>query len=317
MRAVLFCLAAINLFGQGGFLSPKSKFDLNAGLKHNVGPKARSFFGATRNGLTLVTIGDQTSIVSADLDGRILHTSSGITSVNAQIYRALPLPDGRVWSVSQGPYEQFSGSCCVDMAPMGRGVGRGSTTAVPYNQFDLYSPDGKHSSSLRLMATGTVPTDFPIAAASDMLVMLAWLGYGTPQTALIRFGTVIGGHFHEERVVEFDPPFRRTVAVLAGKDDLVLIDKVAGNMVVVDPQTGSHRLLLPARRYPVRAAAADIDSLYLLSSNDVLKTDLTGTILATYRFRFDRGFRPATLGVAGNNLYLVDHSGRVEEFQIR
>ena len=62
---------------------------------------------------------------------------------------------------------------------------------------------------------------------------------------------------------------------------------------------------------------AATDFLYLLSSNEVLKTDSTGTVLGTYRLRLGRNFRPATLGVTGDDLYLMDNTGRVEQFLIQ
>ena len=68
--------------------------------------------------------------------------------------------------------------------------------------------------------------------------------------------------------------------------------------------------------YPVNAAAAESDFLYLLSSSTVLKMDLGGTVLTTYRFQLDRNFRAATLGVTGDDLYLVDRVGRTERFQL-
>jgi hypothetical protein len=147
--------------------------------------------------------------------------------------------------------------------------------------------------------------------------MLGWLGAGTPQTEVIRFETVANGTPRESKIVQLDAPFRRTVAALAANRKLFLIDKVSGSMLAIDSQSGSRQLFRPAHTRPVQAAAADSDFLYLLSSNDVVKTDLTGTILATYRLRLGRGFRPVTLGVAGDDLYLMDNTGRVEEFLIQ
>jgi hypothetical protein len=56
---------------------------------------------------------NRVSLVSTDLDGRILHSRSDLASVRAQVYEALPLPDGRVWLVAAGPYN-----------PNNSGVGR-------------------------------------------------------------------------------------------------------------------------------------------------------------------------------------------------
>jgi hypothetical protein len=54
----------------------------------------------------------------------------------------------------------------------------------------------------------------------------------------------------------------------------------------------------------------------VVSRNDLLKTDLGGAVATTYRFRFGLGFRPATLRVTGNALYLMDKAGRMERFEI-
>jgi hypothetical protein len=76
-------------------------------------------------------------------------------------------------------------------------------------------------------------------------------------------------------------------------------------------------VLQPADPHPVQAAAVDSSFLYLLSNGAVLRTDLAGNVLSTYRLRFGTGFQPASLGVTGNALYLIDRTGRAECFQIR
>jgi hypothetical protein len=149
MKAVLLFLTAIHLFGQSGLLSPTADFDLNAGLKsHKSRRNVRSYFAATPNGLTLVTISyNHVSLTSADLDGRILHSKSDLASVNAQAYAALPRRDGSVWLVSYGPYN-FTGTVTTD--PIG---GRATTRIESYNDLGLYSPSGEHLGSLRLLST--------------------------------------------------------------------------------------------------------------------------------------------------------------------
>ena len=88
-------------------------------------------------------------------------------------------------------------------------------------------------------------------------------------------------------------------------------------MMVVDPRTKSDSHLPPADPHPVQAATVDSNSLYLLStSGTVLKTDLVGNVLSTYRFRFGSGFRPTSLGVTGNSLYLIDRAGHTQRFRI-
>lgn len=108
MRAALCLVAAINLSAHSNPLTPSAEFNLNAGLKHSPGRTARTFFAATSNQLTLVTIEeDRVLLVSADLHGRILHSRSDLSSVGAQIYEALPCPDGSVWLVAKAYDVQF------------------------------------------------------------------------------------------------------------------------------------------------------------------------------------------------------------------
>jgi len=234
-------LAAINLSAQSNPLSPSAEFNLNAGLKHSPGRTARTFFAAAANQLTLVTIEEEenrVSLLSADLDGRILHSRSDLSSVGAQIYEALPCPDGSVWLVAMGPYSL--------MLPgdAGNGPFAGPELADDFQQLDLYSPAGKHLSSLRLLSRGTWET--PIAAAGDLLILRAsvFTRLGSDRrTELIRFGTAAGGQFKETAIARLRPPILGAIPVVASNGNLVLIDKTSGNIVVVDPKTGSGSVL--------------------------------------------------------------------------
>lgn len=307
-------------FGQSRLLSPTAEFDLNAGSKaHHLGRIVRSSFAATPNGLTWVTIGEKASLTSADLDGRILHSRSDLASVNAQIYAALPRQDGSVWLVSSGPHNLFDNFATGDFAigPLAPPAGRASTPVAPYNQMDLYSPAGARLTSLRLL-TPVDTWEKPLAAANDQLVLLSTThaGFTSPQSELIRFGTVTGGQFKERTLVRLAPPVNFAFALLASNGDLLLINRTSGSMVVIDPMTHRDSVVQLARPHPVRAAAVDANDLYLLSIDVVLKTDLAGQLLSTYRFHFSRRFEPVTLGVTASVLYLVDKAGRVERFQV-
>jgi len=267
MRAARCLLAAINLSAQSNPLSPSAEFNLNAALTHSPGRTARTFFGATPNQLTLVTIEEnRVSLVSADPDGRILHSRSDLSSVGAQIYEALPCPDGSVWLVAMGPYYL--------MLPGDAGTGpfAGPALADDFQQLDLYSPAGKHLSSVRLLSGSTWET--PIAAAGDLLILRAsvFTGLGSDRrTELIRFGTAAGGQFKETAFARLQPPILGAIPVLASNGNLVLIDKTSGNMVVVDPKTGSGSMLRVIHPHPVQAATADAGFLYLLSAGDWTK----------------------------------------------
>jgi hypothetical protein len=153
MRAIVCFLVARSAVAQT--LSPAAEFDLNA-KPHRFGRATRSYFTATSTGLTLVVIGDNSVLlVSADPDGRILHSRSDLASVNAQTYAALPRPDGSVWLLSSSPYrmlELFGVEPGVGIGDASSGrppSGRGSSEAHNYNQMDLYSPAGEHLAFLR------------------------------------------------------------------------------------------------------------------------------------------------------------------------
>jgi hypothetical protein len=113
---------------------------------------------------------------------------------------------------------------------------------------------------------------------------------------------VAGEQFKESTLVRLAPPVRGAIPVLRSNGSLLLIDKTSGSVMVADPQTKSGSVLQPAdpHPHPVQAAAVDSHFLYLLSSGVVLRTDLAGNVLSTYRFRFGSGFQPASLGVTGN-----------------
>jgi hypothetical protein len=87
-------------------------------------------------------------------------------------------------------------------------------------------------------------------------------------------------------------------------------------MLVIDPQTKGGSVARLDQPHPIKAAAADADYVYLLSRDSVLKSDLSGHVLFTYRFQFSRGFAPASLGVTRNALYLVDKTGHTERFPL-
>jgi hypothetical protein len=127
---------------------------------------------------------------------------------------------------------------------------------------------------------------------------------------------VLDGQFKERTLVRLAPPVTGDIAALASTGELILIDKKSGSIVIVDPKTKSSAVVQTAKPYPVRAAAVDSNFLYLLSAGAVLKMDLAGQSLSSYRLQFSPGFAPASLGVTGNLLYLVDRAGHTERFQI-
>jgi len=312
VKPALFLLAALSLWGQSGALSPAAEFNLNANLKHRPSRTALPFLAANPKGLTLVTVEeDCVSLASADLAGRILHARSDLASVRAQIYEALPLPDGSVWIVARGPYQLLT-----------KGFGgfvpnAGPSAGDDFQELDRYDPAGKAISSVRLLSR--TDAEVPIAAAGDVLVVRAALrgAEGFPANeATVRFGTVDSGRFRQTAEVPLPPPPHSAIAVLTARGDLWLIGKLTGNVEVVDPKTGGVAVLPTGTPHPVVAAAADPDSLYVLAADTVLKMDLAGKRLATYRLQFGRGFQPAALAVTGDALYLADRAGRTECFRI-
>jgi len=317
MRAVVFTVAAC-FAAVAQPLSPAAEFDLNP-KPHHFGRAARIYFVATPNGLTLAMIGDNNVfLVSADPDGRILHSRSDLASVHAQIYAALPRPDGSVWLLSSSPYhllEPFAagtGFGVADVSPGRAPAGRGSSTTTNYNQLDLYTPAGEHLAFLRLLANAAAP----IAAGDDRLILRSTgaPGFRLPQT--VYFGTVVDNQFKEKTQVRIEPPVIGAIPVLTSNGDLLLIDKDTGNMVVIDPNTKAGSIVRLVKPNRIRAAASDSGYVYLLSANAVIKTDLTGQVLSTYRFQLRRGFDPSYLAVTGNSLYLADKSAHIARFRL-
>lgn len=300
-------------FALGQPVSPASEFDLVA-KPHRFGRNARVYFVATPNGLTLAMIGDSNNVllVSADPDGRILHSKSDLASVHAQIYAALPRPDGSVWLLSSSPDRMLdpfgveTGFGVADASPRPP-EGRGSSTGPNFNQLDLYSPAGDHLAFLRLLAFAAIP----VAAGNNRLILRSTSppGFKTPDT--IYFGTVVDNQFKETSQVRLEPPVTGAIPILASNGDLLLIDRDSGNMVVIDPNTKAGSVAHLAEPHRIQAAASDSGFLYLLSANSVLKVALTGQILLTYRPQLRRDFDPTSLGVSGNMLYLADKSAHV------
>ncbi len=73
MKALLFFLAFPTIaLAQSLSISPIAEFDLNASFRsHHLDRHAKSYFAATPNGLTLVTLsGTNVLFTSADLDGK-------------------------------------------------------------------------------------------------------------------------------------------------------------------------------------------------------------------------------------------------------
>jgi hypothetical protein len=315
MRAIVCFLSAFAAAAQP--LSPAAEFDLNA-KPHLFGRAIRTYFVASPNGLTFVVIGDNNVLlVSADPDGRILHSRSDLASVHAQINAALPRPDGSVWLLSSSPYpmlEPFgvgTGLGIGDASPVRPPAGRGSSETLNYNQMDLYSPAGEHLAFLRVLAN----VASPIAAGNDQLVLRSTGAPGFPITPqVLRFGTVADNQFKERTQVRLEPPVNGAIPVLSPNGDLLLINKASGTMVVIDPQTKAGSVIKLPKPSRIRAAASDSGYVYLLSDGAALKTDLTGQVLSTYRFQLRRGFDPSSVAVTGNSLYLADKSGHVARY---
>jgi hypothetical protein len=313
MRAVLLMLAGVSLFAQSQILSPDAEFDLNAGHKAQHGGRAvRCYFAATPSELTFVSIGENAVMFdSADLAGRILYSTSRLASVHAQIYAALPRSDGSVWLVSAGPHKWVDGPAVGDMG--------GAPFARPdsFNELDLYSRSGRHLEALRLLSPAGGSAS-PIAADNDQLVLrsAASARFGPPQSQFIRFGKAVNGEFKERTAVRLEPAILGAIPILAENGSLLLIGKTSGTMEVIDPQTRRGSIVRLAKPERVRAVAQEAGYLYLLSSDAVMKTDLAGQVLSTYRFQFVRGFEPVCLGVTGRWLYLVDKFGHGQRFTI-
>ncbi len=220
------------------------------------------------------------------------------------IYSALPCPDGNFWLVSSGPYNPDNGFH-VPAGMVARAL-PGSPSAN-YNQLDLYSFTGEHLQSVRLLEE-YAGWHGPMAATSSELVLQG--------TDLIHFGTAADGNFKEQTQVKLAPPVRGGIRLLSSSGDLLLIDRALGNMVVIDPRTKAGSVVQLPMPHPVQAATADSGYVYLLFANTVLKTDLAGQILHTYGLQLSRGFVPASLGVTGNSLYLVNKAGHAARYQL-
>ena len=176
-----------------------------------------------------------------------------------------------------------------------------------YHQLDLYSQAGEHKRSVRVLDEYR-GLGGPIAATANQIVFRS--------AEVIDFGTVVGDSFHRRTEVRLNPSVPGAIAALASNGDLLLIDKHSGNMVVMDPAKQSGSVVQLAQPHPVSAVAAGADSVYLLSDGAVLKTDPAGHIVATYQPQLNAGFRPVSLGVTGNALYLVDKAGRAARYQL-
>lgn len=321
--ALLAVLAAIHVVGQVPVLSPDAEFELDAALKPHHKPTGRSYFAATRGGLSFIHIDENfISFNSADLDGRPLYATTRLASVHAFIYTALFRQDGSVWIVSSGPasFSEFSAIGSLgSAAPEHASTGQLFQHLAPYNDFDLYNPTGKHLDSVRLLRPAAGGTENAVAAGGDELVLLG--SYGPPglssnRSQSVRFGTVMNGEFKERTVIRLSPPIRGFIPILVPNGNLLLINKTSGGMEVLDPSAKSGVYIHLSEPHPVRAAAFDAGYLYLLSGPVVLKTDLSGHLLSTFQFQLTSGFDPMLIGVTGAALYLVDKSGRAERFRL-
>ena len=297
MRTVVLVLTAVRLLGQ--VLSPDAEFDLTSQAKtHHASRGARWYFSATPSGLTFLSIdGGVASLSTADLNGRVLHSKSDFASVHARIDGALLRRDGSFWLVSVGPYR------LADDSAGGRNF---------FNELDLYSAAGEHLESLRLMSpTGRLES--PLAANRDELVWRS-ADLHSSQTQLVHFGEAVKGEFKERTTAKLEPPIFGAIPILTEEGELLLIDKASGTMEVADPSARRGSVVKLADPQRIRAATADGGFVYLLTADAVLKTSLSGQVLAAYGFQSGRGFEPSCVGVTGELLYLVDKSGHAERF---
>jgi hypothetical protein len=287
MKAVILFAAAIVSFAQGALaqsqpLSPAAEFDLNMGVKpHHFSKYARSFIAVTSQGMTLVTIDENhVSLTSADLDGRVLSSKTDLASVNTEIYSALPRPDGSVWLLSGGPHrlsQDFSvvsdlGSASPASHTMNL---RASGATTNYTQMDLYNPAGEHLAAARLLAF-VAGAEVPIAAAKDEVVLRTQDIHGSGPQTLFHFGTIADGKFSERTQVKVVPPVAGGLSLIATSGDFVLINRVSGSRLTINPKTKNGTVVRLSKSVRVKAAASDSDYVYLLTGDSVLKTDPPG-----------------------------------------
>ncbi len=307
VRLLLVLAAASLVFPQDRVLTPAAEFDLHAGLKLSRHARVRLTLSATPTGLTLVTIGENfAALTSADPNGRILHARSDLASVHAQIYGALPRPDGNVWLLSAGPNQAFGAYTELGNALPSRPVtGKFHSGPENYTDMDLYTPAGEHLEHLRLLRPVV-----PLAAGNDEIVLRVYPGQ------ILYFGIAANGQFQKKTEVRLDPPVRFAFATMASNGEILLMDRQSGDMLIVDPKTHRGSVVHLPKPYPVTAVSTDADAVYLLTGDTVLKADLQGRILAEHRLQFGHGFQPVAIAVTGPSIYLVNQSGVTERFEL-
>lgn len=336
MKIAIGFAAAATLLAQAPILSPNSEFNLAPAQKtHRKGEMVRSYFRAGPAGLTFVEIGQKfVSLSSADLNGQIVYSTGKLASVEIPASKAVFPPDGSIWLVSSPAPRGFDAPVTNVMnSYTPPRINMAAQTVQANSSFEIdafgpsgsyldlarYSPMGKRLESVRLARPAGVGSETLMAVSGDALVLRTSgrrVGVRAFQPEGLQFGSVVQGKFRESTGFHLDPPVTNAIPILLANGDLLLVHRDTGNMDVIDPNLKKSTLARLSNPAPVQAAAADGNYLYLLSYDAVLKTDLTGQVLATFRFQLSSGFEPAFVGVTGNFIYLVNKHGHAKRFEI-
>ena len=298
----------------------------------------RSYFTAGPAGLTFIEIGRHfVSLTSADLNGHIFYSTGNLGSVEMPAYKALFPRDGSIWLVSSPvPRGLDPGAPIGENMPNSFSPARITTAAQTVqanNSFELsafgpsgsyvdlarYSALGKRLESVRLARPAGVASETAIAAFGDEVVLRTAghrVGVRASQSEGIEFGTIVQKKFKNSVSFHLDPPLTNAIPILFSNGDLLLIHWDTGDFEALDPNLNKGTLVPLSNPAPVRAVAVDSNRIYLLSGDAVLKADLTGQVLATFRCQLDGGFVPAFVGLGGTSIYLVDKWGHAKRFEM-
>jgi hypothetical protein len=276
-------------------LSPNADLDLlDLHTAHRIGKVRNSSMTVTEDGITAAFVGERgAAIVKADLDGDILQTTPLSGTVLSSVYETLVCSDGSVWFES-GPKSLLNGS------PAG-----GTETLENYDR------DGKLLRSTRLFAWYHL-----IAANKDTIFFLDG-GVPFPNREFVHFGFARESGFLEEGKVRLTNPVRSAIGTVGNDARVLIIERPTGNMTIVDKTQQESSQFGLNEPHVIHAVAENGNQVYLLSGDNVFKTDLGGHIVQSYWLRSGHRFVGRSVGVTSRAIYVMDRAGRIEIFPFR
>ena len=229
------------------------------------------------------------------------------------------LPDGSFWLATRWAGSDFPPPPIAPGMIDATALPRGTTRSGPVS-YDLYTRDGRHVKSFRVVAdvfAGIHPSALPlnVSASEDEIAIV----YGD----LIRAGHIVNADFIADRDWRVNGPH---LVFALDHTRFAVVNRMSGEFAVIDPSTPSTRTVaVPFKsgsvrdRLPVTAADGSIWFLVRGPSGAIrllIQFAPDGSITSRTTLRLPSGFRPLKIAISGRDVYLVGFTPTVYRYEL-